>query len=365
MTTQQPVRPGEGRVQLSRGTVFPLVGGRSAWSEGHLLPLIATILVGVMLFEVPVPWIKFSDNAEINQAWQVYWIIALYIVFLVNYYVYELCGRARPWWLILGVAVFTWRLMATPVWSNWYFLFYDVLPAAQWQKSSHVLVRLAGWFFGTALCEEGFKALPLLGLALAGAGLAFLSRHAKGKRAARLAGIKKRIAVSEPLHGIVLGVASGSGFFVRETLAQYVPGTMSAAKYAGTQAFEGLVLLLARGLPELAEHSAWCGLFGYFIGLAALRPGMAVFLLPLGWASAAALHAGWDGIGAVTNSDPIVLGFDALVGVLSYALLAGALYQAREISPTRTFGSEAPVGAGHDGSSAVPAHTPPPLPRSS
>jgi len=335
MATQQPRPPGELRFQLSRSTVFPLVGGRSTWSKGHLLPLFATILVGVALFAIPAPWIRFSTDAEINQAWQVFWILALYIAFLVNYYVYEICGRAEHWWLIAGVALFTWRLLATPFWYYWYMLFYNVLPAAQWQKSPDVAVNLAGYLFGTGLCEEGFKALPLLGLALLGAGLAFLGRHAKGKLGSRLTGIATSVGLSEPLDGILFGVASGSGFFISETLGQYVPGAMSQAKYAGSQAFEGLVLLLARGLPDLAEHSAWSGLFGYFIGLAALRPGMAIFLLPLGWLSAAALHAGWDGIDAVTNSGLIVVGFQAFVGMLSYALLAGAILKAREISPTR------------------------------
>ena len=337
MASEQPVPPGERRFQLSRSTIFPLVGGRSTWSQGHLLPIFATVLVGVTLIAVPIPGIQFSTNDEINQAWEVYSILALYIAFLVNYYINQMCGRARPGWLIAGVALFTFLLLCSPFWVYWHDLFYNVLPAAQWQKSPHVAVRLAGWWFGTGLCEEGFKALPLLGLGLLGAGLAFLSRHTKGKPSALLAGIKKRIGLSEPLDGIVLGVASGSGFFIAETLGQYVPGAMSQVKYPGTQAFDGLVLLLGRGLPEIAEHSAWCGLFGYFIGLAVLRPGMAISLLPLGWLSAAALHAGWDGIDAVTNSGIIVLGFWVFVGVLSYALLAGAIFKAREISPTRAF----------------------------
>jgi len=76
-------------------------------------------------------------------------------------------------------------------------------------------------------------------------------------------------------------------------------------------------------------------LFGYFIGLAVLRPGMAIFLIPFGWLSAAALHAAWDGITDVSHSDLVVLLFMIFVGVLSYALLGGAIFRAREISPRR------------------------------
>jgi hypothetical protein len=43
-------------------------------------------------------------------------------------------------------------------------------------------------------------------------------------------------------------------------------------------------------------------LFGYFIGLSVLRPGMAVLLIPLGWLSAAALHGAWDATNDLVDS---------------------------------------------------------------
>lgn len=93
------------------------------------------------------------------------------------------------------------------------------------------------------------------------------------------------------------------------------------------------MLLLARGLPELTAHSAYAGLFGYFIGLSVLRPGMAVFLFPLGWLSAAVLHGAWDGTNDIFNSGLVVLTLLIVIGVLSYGLLAGAIFKARDISP--------------------------------
>jgi len=62
---------------------------------------------------------------------------------------------------------------------------------------------------------------------------------------------------------------------------------------------------------------------------------MAYILVPLGWLSAAALHAGWDAIDVVTSNGIVILGFWIFVGLLSYALLAGAIFKAREISPRR------------------------------
>ena len=341
MADQQPVSIGDSRAKPSRSMIFPLLGGRSTWRQEHLLPIVTTILVGMALIAVPLPWPHFSDNDEINAAWQVYLVLAVYIAVLVNYYINGMCGRARPGWLIAAVALFTFTMLGTSYWNSWFELFYRVLPAERWQKSSNVLVQLAGWWFGTGLCEEGFKAWPLVGLALLGAGFDRLSRRAEGRRSGRLAAIAKRIGLREPLDGIVLGVASGSGFFVSETLFQYVPSAMKAVKYPGSEAFQGLVLLLGRGLPDIAEHSAWSGLFGYFIGLSVLYPRMAKFLLPFGWFSAAALHAGWDGIEAITSSSVVVLIFWVFIGVLSYALLGGAIFKAREISPRLAFAAAA------------------------
>jgi RsiW-degrading membrane proteinase PrsW (M82 family) len=328
--------------------VFPLLGGRSTWSQEHLLPILMTLLAGILLFAVPFPWPQLMIKGvpakpAINEAWQVFSILAIYIAFMVNYYINQMCGRARPGWVLAGVALFTFLMLGSLPWDLWYDLFYYVIPGESLEKSSNPVASLAGFLFGTGLCEEGFKAWPLFGLVFIGAFLGFLSRRTKGRLSARLAGLRKRMCLCEPLDGIVLGVASGSGFFIKETLGQYLPQAMGQAKYASAQAFEGLVLLLARGLPELAEHSAWAGLFGYFIGLSVLQPRMAIYLLPLGWLSAAALHGAWDGLGGLTDST--ILSILILVGdgLLSYALLGGALFKAREISLARVFGVPAPV----------------------
>jgi RsiW-degrading membrane proteinase PrsW (M82 family) len=263
----------------------------------------------------------------------VFSIIGLYIAFMVNYYVNQMCGRARPGWMLAVVAATTFLLLSIPLWNYWYAVFYFVFPGNALEKSSDAVAQLAGYLFGTGLCEEGYKSLPLFALALLGGGLAHLTHRSKGKLSGYVAAVRKRICLCEPLDGIVFGVASGSGFFLAETLGDYLPKAMHQVKYPSGQAFDGLVLLLARGLPDLTEHSAWTGLFGYFIGLTVLQPRMAIVLVPLGWFSAAALHAGWDGISSVTNSGLVIVVCWMLIGLLSYALLAGAIFKARDISP--------------------------------
>jgi RsiW-degrading membrane proteinase PrsW (M82 family) len=348
MASEQPAAPGQAQFKLTKSAVFPLVGGRSTWSREHLLPIFVTMIAGIALFGVPYSWANVTWDGkpiplEIDKAAQTFSILGIYIAFIVNYYINQMCGTAKRGWVLALVALFTFVLLGSPLWSSpiwhaWYNFFYSVIPGTALEKSNNAAANLAGYFAGTGLCEESFKAIPLFLMALLGAALAFLARRTTGTLSGVLARIRKHVCLCDPLDGIVMGVASGSGFFLNETLLQYIPNVMSQAKYPGSQAFDGIVLLLARGLPEMTEHSAWCGLFGYFIGLSVLQPRMAPILLLIGWFSAAALHGAWDGIGSVTDSATIQVLFLIGDGLLSYALLAGAIFKAREISPGRSFG---------------------------
>jgi RsiW-degrading membrane proteinase PrsW (M82 family) len=323
--------------KLSLNVVFPLFGGRSTWSHEHLLPIFVSLIVALLLMAVPFPGFHLMMDgkpapAAINEAWQVFSIIGIYIAFIINYYINQMCGRARSGLLQALVSVITFWLLTSAFWDYWYDLFYLVIPARSLEKSSNVFAVIAGDIFGTGLCEEGFKALPLLGLALMSVAFGLLSRRTGSRLRSLLSGITEHFGLREPLDGITLGAASGSGFFIYETLVQYVPQAIDNAK--SNMAFDGLVQLLARGLPELTAHAAYSGLFGYFIGLAVLRPGMTVLLIPRGWLFAAGLHGAWDASADLLHSPLIGVPVQAVIGVLSYALLAGAIFKARDISPS-------------------------------
>jgi RsiW-degrading membrane proteinase PrsW (M82 family) len=333
--------PTEAKFQLSLNIVFPLLGGRSTWSHEHLLPIFVSLIVALLLMAVPFPGFHLMMGGKpappgINEAWQVFSILGIYIAFIINYYINQMCGRARSGLLQALISLITVWLLTTRFWDAWYDLFYVVVPAQNLEKSSNPLAVIAGDIFGTGLGEEGFKALPLMGLALLTVAFAFLSRRTGPRLSALLCGITEHFGLRDPLDGIVLGAASGSGFFIYETLVQYVPQALDSAKYPADGAFDGLVQLLARGLPELTAHSAYSGLFGYFIGLAVLRPGMAGLLIPLGWLSAAFLHGAWDATSDIVDSVLIGVPVHVVIGVLSYALLAGAIFKARDISPSFT-----------------------------
>jgi RsiW-degrading membrane proteinase PrsW (M82 family) len=106
-----------------------------------------------------------------------------------------------------------------------------VIPAQNLEKSSSPLAVIAGNIFGTGLGEEGFKALPLTALALMSVAFAVLSRRTGSRLGALLCGVIEHFGLRDPLDGIVLGAASGSGFFIYETLVQYVPQVLDNAKY--------------------------------------------------------------------------------------------------------------------------------------
>jgi RsiW-degrading membrane proteinase PrsW (M82 family) len=345
----------EPEFKLTRGAIFPLLGGRSTWSHEHLLPIVVTVIAGLALIVIFNP--SLSGQDEIANAKLVYAVLGFYIAFLVNYYVNEMCGRPKRLWLLAVVALFTFVVANTSVWRICYAFFYFVVPGQALEKSANLAAIATGYVFGTGLCEELFKALPLFILVGVGAVLARLGRNVTSRAGRFWLGLRRRIALCEPLDGIVMGAASGSGFFLNETLGQYVPQLMSAAKYSGSQAYNGLVVLLARGIPALAEHSAWAGLFGYFIGLSVLRPRMAVVLLPLGWFSAAALHGAWDFTSSFNNAF-VVIGIWLVLAVFSYGLLAGAIFKGLDISPRLA------AAAAQEAALAAARTTPPTLPPS-
>src|SRR5262249_18332656 len=148
------------------------------------------------------------------------------------------CGRPRSGWLLTLVSATTFCLLTTRFWDYWYDLFYVVIPAQGLEKSSSALAVIAGDIFGTGLAEEGFKAMPLVGLALMSVACAVLCRRRKGRLSALLAGVTEHFGLREPLDGIVLGAASGSGFFIYETLTQYVPMVINDATHHADRSFD-------------------------------------------------------------------------------------------------------------------------------
>jgi hypothetical protein len=176
--------------------------------------------------------------------------------------------------------------------------------------------------------------------------------------------LRKYFKIEEPLDGIVYGAAAGGGFALMETVGQYVSHSLVAFwERFGLRLLEispkseiwdhirhldiktatilinqgialigpspGVQLLIPRTLDNAFGHMAYSGYFGYFIGMAVLKPERRWRILFMGLCSAAFPHALWDTI----PGDQTVV--ETVCALLSYGLLAAAILKAREISPNR------------------------------
>ncbi|MEB3219030.1 MAG: PrsW family glutamic-type intramembrane protease [Nostocales cyanobacterium 94392] len=289
--------------------LFPIIStGKDLTRKAYLIPGILTVIFVVLMFAT-------VGKPEANQI-----IVAVYIAFAAYYFIYQLCGKHKPWWVLLGVALSTTLILLSPLLDLFIFIFREILPGSlpSEQESITFTEWLVRMFFGAGLMEELLKALPVAGIYFIGLGLSSPWRE--------------RIGLWEPLDGILLGAASAVGFTLLETLGQYVPQvTQNAAIQSGVETGQlvGLQLLIPRILGSVAGHMAYSGYLGYFIGLAVLKPKLAGQILLVGYLSASALHALWNATGAISGL------FLVVVGVLSYAFLMAAILKARALSPNR------------------------------
>lgn len=285
--------------------LFPIIStGRDLARKAFLIPGSITVVFVVLMFAT----VGQPDATYFN-----FMLIASYLAGAAYYFVYQLCGKRKPWWVLFGSALTTVLILLSPLLSLFILVFRGFLPGNLPVPGEPVtfpglLIRM---FFGAGLMEELLKALPILGAFLVGRRLPSPWRE--------------RIGVTEPLDGILLGTASAVGFTLLETLGQYVPQIIQTS---GAEA--GLQLLIPRILGSVAGHMAYSGYFGYFIGLSVLKPSKRWRILGIGYVSAAGLHALWNATGFLSG---LIL---TAVGVVSYAFLGAAILKARALSPTRS-----------------------------
>ncbi|MBC7968615.1 MAG: PrsW family intramembrane metalloprotease [Verrucomicrobia bacterium] len=294
---------------ISLTQLFPILStGRQLTRKAYLLPGGITVAFVVLMF------VAVGNPLAFNM------LLAAYLAGAAYYFVYELCGKRKPWWILSGAAVFTLLLLISPVLKLFVFVFRQVLPGELPTGDVAVPfpILLIKMFFGAGLMEELLKAIPVFAAYLLGTQLRSPYRE--------------RLGVWEPLDGILLGSASAVGFTLLETLAQYLPEVYKATLSSGEGAAQlaSLQLLIPRVLGSVAGHMAYSGYLGYFIGLSVLRSRRRWLILGIGYLTASGLHALWNTVGSIS---PVFL---ALVGLLSYAFLAAAILKARELSPTRS-----------------------------
>lgn len=294
---------------VSLTQLFPIFStGRELTRKAYLLPGGLTVAFVVLLF------------LAVGQPLVFNLLLAGYLASAAFYFIYELCGKRKPWWSLAGATLLTMLLLVSPLLNLFIFVFRQVLPGQLPTNNATIgfPLLLLRMFFGAGLMEELLKAIPLLIAYVCGQRLREPWRD--------------RMGIREPLDGILLGAASAVGFTLMETLGQYVPDIYNATIGAGEDAAQlaSLQLLIPRVLGSVAGHMAYTGYLGYFIGLSVLRRRWRWRILGVGYLTASGLHALWNASGELS---PVLL---ALVGLLSYAFLTAAILKARELSPTRS-----------------------------
>ena len=289
--------------------LFPIAStGKQLVKKAYLYPGIITVIFVVLMF------LTVGKPEAFN------FLLAAYISSAAYYFVYQLCGKQKPWWVLCGSALITVLILLSPILTVFLTVFRSILPGDISVNPQQVgfLNFLLRMFFGAGLMEELLKAIPVFSALLIGR---FLPSQWRGK-----------VGVWEPLDGILLGTASAVGFTLLETLGQYVPSIVdNTSLQLGIDAGQlvGLQLLIPRILGSVAGHLAYSGYFGYFIGLSVLKPRNSCLILGVGCFTASILHALWNAAGVLS------IFMLAFVGVISYAFLGAAILKARVLSPTR------------------------------
>jgi RsiW-degrading membrane proteinase PrsW (M82 family) len=347
----------------------------SKWQElirkPYFWPGVATVLVVMALFSyvgdrTATFTVKFRDVVPVGVPLYAF-ALGLFILAATGYFLYRIAGKTMPWWALPAVAAGTAVLTMSPV-MNAVHAVVSLGVSGGSGKDDNVVTAFVKMFFNAGLPEELLKAIPVA----IGVWLAVKITN----RSSPLWSLR----VTEPIDGMLIGIAAGLGFAFAETMFVYVPRTMldnpgvTAALQAALAklgiatklppdtphyadaialfkalvgkigldkaAFElnqvlqlrqaaGLELMIPRLLANICGHAAYAGVFGYFIGLAAMKPANRVKTLAIGLALAAGVHAAWN----ATGTGHLLLG--TIVKLAAFALLTMLILKAREISPNR------------------------------
>jgi RsiW-degrading membrane proteinase PrsW (M82 family) len=307
------------------------MGSAPIAARGYLVPGLVT--AGTLS---AVLWAFSSGDLKLGLS-----IIFFFFTAASTYVLYLLCGKPKSPWALVAAALAVGLLVqgahhvvTAPIRAVVLPYIGKTVPGpkpgtVRIEEPDHVPGRFVYHLFMAALPEEAEKILPaLVGLYLAG----------RVRRRETASPLESEARVLEPLDGILLGVAGAAGFnfvealgYAQEPLArlaalkqQAAPILAKLAQEVGLQnaaaallqigfngGIEVLFQVFLRGVGDVFGHQAYSGIFGYYVGLAALRRQHMGTLIARGMLTAILLPA------------------------VSFAFLVTCIIKARALSPTR------------------------------
>ena len=364
-----PKKKDDGALGLS--DFIPVLGSGSLLNNrGLLIPgLLFAAFVARLL------WLSGYTRSDPSSAASFLMEISGAIVVVAFIFVYRLCGKAKPWTVILLVMALEVGLMAVHPVLGMPFCeatgALDIIrrenaalaaeapkPAAQPSQGPPAPgPGQPKQFFSPDPSEEeeagpppempGFLSLFWAYFTCAGL-LEELEKMAPvfiilGASAYSVRPDKQRWGVFEPLDAIIYACAAATVFILVETFgsdSRYVGGPIAVAlkavalgKIPAAGAANFILGLLPRSLirtlDALTGHMAYSGYFAYFVGLGILRPQHRERLWLGGWVAAAVLHGFYD----ATTGSPV---FTTISTFVAFFFLIAVIVRARKTSPTRS-----------------------------
>lgn len=314
VTPQLPPPPSPPN-SVTRSDLLPLFSRRTRLFRSRiLLPVVAVTLVSVLLF-----WLPSVARVYEDFLW-IYVATAAVILLTFFYFVYVYSGETESSLRYWTIGLVTFLQCVYVYWPVYAPVFRRTLALGDPSTYTADFARMyLNFFIAAGLCEELLKAVPILICLLVAL-----------RVPRRPGGVADWFALKGPLDGLLMGVFSGAVFTMWETLGGYLMNAIGEAKSLPLGYLSGMFLMLPRLLDSFGGHVGYSGIFGYFIGLAALHPRKAARLVVFGWVVASALHALWN-----TVPDFLTTWSLMFAGALTAIIFVACLLKARQLDAPR------------------------------
>src|SRR5579863_2290675 len=140
-----------GSESATMSELFPVIGEKkNLLQKGHLMTAAGILLYVIVLFACLDQPATFRD------------LLGLGIGVGVFSALYQICGKAKPWYVLAGATLITMAVMKSPLWDLLYLLFYSITGNLNGAEPAGLPQLLVLRIVSTGGVEELVKILPVL-----------------------------------------------------------------------------------------------------------------------------------------------------------------------------------------------------------